>query len=144
MPKIGEFNETDYGYRGEIRTSEKVSSYDLYRNDEKETDNQPDYIITSPNGAEVGAAWERENRETGTVYLSYDIDDPTRSQRLQGNLSPNDRTGNLDAYFSRNQGENRRAARGSSEPQGGMDGPPQDDIQDFTVQSNGQDQGRSL
>lgn len=144
MPKIGEFTETEYGYRGEISTPERVSTYELHRNNQKETDNHPDHIIKSPNGAEVGAAWDRKNQETGTSYLSYDIDDPTRSQRLQGNLSQNERTGNLDAYFSRDRGDNRGAARGSSEPQNGKDEQAQDDFPEFPVSTNGKDQGQSL
>ena len=144
MPVIGEFKETEYGYRGEIGTPEKVSTYELHRNEHKESENHPDYIILSLNGARVGAAWDRENRETGAHDLSYDIDDPTRSQRLLGNMSLNERTGNLDAYYVRDRGENRSVSRGPSAPQSEMDGPPQESMPDFSVPSNGQDRSQGL
>lgn len=145
MPRIGEFEKTENGFRGSITTPEKSSNYIFEKNAEKETEQHPDYIIKAPNGAEVGAAWDAKSQGTGKDYVSYDIDDPTRAQPLRGNLSANEQSGKWDVYFSRDSGRSQdNSQRAQPSAQNSGNAAPPDNMPDFTVPQNGQDQGQSL
>ena len=150
MPVIGEFKEThnvqEIGadFQGHLRTREGMFKIDLTRNpDPERTDDGPDYIANAPNGAPVGTGYERIGRESGNVYISLSIDDPAMSQKIRVNLY-NEGNGIWNAVYSRSRSVDRATPREQSEPQSGMDAPPQDDIPDFSVPSNGQDRSQGL
>lgn len=148
MPNIGQFKDTQDNaeihadFQGSLHTRDGMFNIDLVRNEEK-TDDGPDYIAYAPNGAPVGSGWERVGRESGNVYISLSIDDPAMSQKINVNLYEKE-NGVWDAVYSRTRGVNRGASRTQAGPESGMDAPPQDDIPDFSVPSNGQDRSQGL
>ncbi len=85
MPKIGEFTETEFGFSGAIRTREGRSEVNLVTNDAGH-EGGPDYTARAPNGAEVGAGWNKVSAKTGNPYVRVSIDDVTLPQKIQANL----------------------------------------------------------
>lgn len=121
MPRIGEFTETDFGLRGEIVTPDRTSTYEY----ERSARSGIDYIVKAPNGAEVGAAWDRESQRGDSTYIRSKIDDPDREQPLSFNLI-NEGNGIYGAMYSREaqkKSEQAREPRDMSEAMNTHQGP---------------------
>lgn len=76
MPAIGYVNKLDDGsYRGTLRTLSISAALKIIPNKDKKPDSdQPDYRVYA-NGAEIGAAWIRKNKDSGD-YVSVSISAP--------------------------------------------------------------------
>jgi uncharacterized protein (DUF736 family) len=88
MPAIGYVNRLDDGsYRGTLRTLSISAALKIMPNKEKKPDSdQPDYRVYA-NGAEIGGAWIRKNKDTGADYVSVSISAPEFGpRRLFANL----------------------------------------------------------
>jgi len=88
MPAIGYVNKLDDGsYRGTLRTLSISAPLKIMPNKEKKADSdQPDYRVYA-NGAEIGGAWIRKNKDTGADYVSVSISAPEFGpRRLFANL----------------------------------------------------------
>lgn len=88
MPAIGYVNKLDDGsYRGTLRTLSISAALKIMPNKEKKPDSdQPDYRVYA-NGAEIGGAWIRKNKENGADYVSVSISAPEFGpRRLFANL----------------------------------------------------------
>ena len=109
MPKIGEFRQTDYGYEGEVSTPELVSTYQIRRSIEPQGSGGPDYTINAPNGAEVGAAWDKVSNQNNNAYLRLSIDDPVRSEKIQANMV-NEGNGRWGVLFNRANDQSKSGA----------------------------------
>lgn len=85
MPRIGEFPETDYGFKGHIHTRDGRVPVELRHIEGAEKDG-PHFQVMAPNGAEIGAAWDRVGEKSKERYVRASIDDMTLPQKIQGNL----------------------------------------------------------
>src|SRR5690606_31722883 len=74
MPRIGEFKETDYGLKGHIHMREGRFDIELHHTGNKDKDG-PHYQAKAPNGAEIGAAWNKIGASSHEPYLRLSIDD---------------------------------------------------------------------
>lgn len=85
MPRIGEFEQTENGYRGYVHTRNGRDTVELSRIDGADKDG-PHYQAKAPNGAEIGAGWDRIAEESKQPYVRVSIDDVTLPQKIQANL----------------------------------------------------------
>ena len=69
---IGKFTKDGNGYTGELTTLTHRQTLKF----EPLTEKKVDYVITAE-GVEVGAGWKRTARETGRVFYSVRLDDPS-------------------------------------------------------------------
>lgn len=77
MAIIGNFTATDKGYEGTIETLTLRAKLSIEPAN-KTSDNRPDFRvfhITDQFKSEIGAAWKKTARESGSEYLSVSIDD---------------------------------------------------------------------
>lgn len=85
MPRIGEFEQTDYGFKGYVHTRDGRPPVELRRIEGADKDG-PHYQAMAPNGAEIGAAWDRVGEKSKEAYVRVSIDDMALPQKIQGNL----------------------------------------------------------
>lgn len=85
MPRIGEFHETSYGLKGHIHIREGRFDVELHRNGKDDAEG-PHYQAKAPNGAEIGAAWNKIGERSKGPYIRLSIDDMTIPSKIQGNL----------------------------------------------------------
>ena len=85
MAVIGTFKRQGDVLAGEIRTLTFQVQNVTVRKVEKKGETSPDYRVFVA-GADIGAAWERTAKESGTVYLSVKIDDPSLAAPINANL----------------------------------------------------------
>jgi uncharacterized protein (DUF736 family) len=71
---IGEFQKTENVFKGKIKTLAIDATITLQPNDDKEKDNQPDYIILHGQN-EIGVAWERT--EDYGFFISIAFEEPS-------------------------------------------------------------------
>jgi uncharacterized protein (DUF736 family) len=89
MAQIGSFTRDENGiYTGEIRTLTLRVKASI-RPCERDNDKAPDHRV-STGGVEFGAAWSRAARETGAVYLSLKLDDPSFAAPIYASLVAGD------------------------------------------------------
>lgn len=90
MAQIGTFTRDESGiFSGTIRTL-TLNTKATIRPSDRDKDKAPDHRIYA-GAVEIGAAWTKSARETGTEYLSLKIDDPSLpapiyAQLVQGDL----------------------------------------------------------
>jgi uncharacterized protein (DUF736 family) len=78
--------QEDGSFKGQLKTLSSGADIDIVPNRRKNTDGQPDYGVVA-NGVEVGAAWRRVSRDSGTSYVSLSLAAPEFDQRkLYANL----------------------------------------------------------
>lgn len=76
MAQIGTFKRSDDGiFAGTIRTL-NINVKAVIKPAAKDSERAPDYRV-SANGVELGAAWSKTAKDSGTEYLSIKIDDPS-------------------------------------------------------------------
>src|ERR1700694_4993623 len=68
---IGSFTTTETGLTGKLDTLAIKASLTFERNNDKEKDNNPDYIVLS-GGKEIGVAWTREDDRGHYVSVSFE------------------------------------------------------------------------
>lgn len=87
MPAIGFVTRQEDGsFRGQIRTLSIRPDIEIIPNHGKSANSQPDYRIVT-NDVEIGAAWKRVNKDTGTEYVSLSLAAPELGpRRLCANL----------------------------------------------------------
>jgi uncharacterized protein (DUF736 family) len=71
---IGQFTKTEHGFTGELETLSVKAAITLQPNDEKEKENQPDYLVLHGQ-TEIGVAWDR-NDDRG-YYVSIAFEEPS-------------------------------------------------------------------
>ena len=76
MATIGTFTEEDGAYTGTIRTMTINVKAQLVPNDKKTSEGAPDYRLYA-GGAELGAAWRQESKDSEKPYLAVKLDDPS-------------------------------------------------------------------
>jgi uncharacterized protein (DUF736 family) len=91
MAQIGSFTRDETGaFSGIIRTL-TLNTKATIRPSERDHDKAPDHRIYA-GAVEIGAAWTKSARDSGTEYLSLKIDDPSLpapiyAQLVQGDLA---------------------------------------------------------
>jgi uncharacterized protein (DUF736 family) len=76
MAQIGTFTRSDDGtFAGTIRTL-NINVKAVIKPVAKDSERAPDYRVTA-NSCELGAAWSKTAKDSGTEYLSVKIDDPS-------------------------------------------------------------------
>ena len=76
MATIGTFTEKDGAYTRTIRTMTINVKAQLVPNDNKASEGAPDYRLYV-GGAELGAAWRQESKDSEKPYLAVKLDDPS-------------------------------------------------------------------
>jgi len=70
---IGNFTATETGFKGKIQTLAVNAAVTFTRNNDKEKDSHPDFIVTSDsNGYEIGVAWERSDDRGHYVSVAFE------------------------------------------------------------------------
>jgi uncharacterized protein (DUF736 family) len=78
--------QEDGSFKGQLRTLSIRADIEIMPNRRKNTEGQPDYRVVT-NGIEVGAAWRRVSRDSGTSYVSLSLAAPEFGPRkLYANL----------------------------------------------------------
>ncbi|MCC7428673.1 MAG: DUF736 domain-containing protein [Alphaproteobacteria bacterium] len=85
MPRIGEFHEAEHGLKGHIHTREGKFNIELHRIEGAGADG-PHYDVKAPNGAEIGAAWNKVGKTSNETYIRLSVDDMSMPSKIQGNL----------------------------------------------------------
>ena len=87
MAAIGHVTRSSNGgFKGQFRTLTIRADIDIVPNDQKSSDNQPDYRVLS-DGIEVGAGWNRRSETSGRDYVSLSLAAPEFGpRRLYANL----------------------------------------------------------
>ena len=99
MAQIGSFKQTDNGYEGTIATLHLSSKVKFIPNENKKSDDSPDYFIKSGQ-SDFGAAWkETKAGDQPLDYLSVKLDCPTLAKPINAALF--DREGGADLVWSR-------------------------------------------
>lgn len=106
MPRIGEFAKMENGFKGYVHTRDGRHPVELHSIEGAEKDG-PHYQAMAPNGAEIGAAWDRIGEKSKEPYIRVSIDDMALPQKIQGNLI-NEGDGKWGLMWQR---EGRSAAR---------------------------------
>ncbi len=89
MAQIGSFVRDDNGiFAGTIRTL-TLNTKATIRPCERDNDRAPDHRIHA-GAIEIGAAWTKAARESGTEYLSLKIDDPSLPAPIYAQLVQGD------------------------------------------------------
>lgn len=102
MPRIGEFKETEYGFQGHIHSREGRFNVELHRNGNEDKDG-PHYEAKAPNGAEIGAGWNKIGASSHEPYVRLSIDDMSMPSKIQGNLV-NEGNGQWGLIWNRENG----------------------------------------
>lgn len=91
MAQIGTFTRSDDGsFAGTIRTL-NIYVKAVIKPVAKDSERAPDFRVTA-NGVELGAAWSKAAKESGTEYLSVKIDDPSFSAPIYATLIQGDQS----------------------------------------------------
>lgn len=95
MATIGSFTLGKDGYTGTIRTLTINIKARIVPNDQKSSDNAPDFRIYAGR-AELGAAWwAKTSGDEPRDYLSVQLDDPCFSEPIRAALFEDDGVGYL-------------------------------------------------
>lgn len=90
MAVIGKFTKDGAGYGGTIETLSFKARLTLEPNTNKKSDKAPDFRvvhIADDFTSEIGAAWIKTAKESGSQYLSLSIhDDPTLAEPINCRL----------------------------------------------------------
>lgn len=92
MAQIGTFTAKDGKYTGTIRTMTINVKSQIVPNAKKARDDAPDYRVYA-GGAELGAAWKQESKESGQAYLSVKLDDPSFASPIRAAFFENEKDG---------------------------------------------------
>ena len=92
---IGTFKQTDKGYEGTIVTLGMNHKAKFVANDNKKSDDSPDYFITSGK-SDIGVAWrETKDGDEPLHYLSVKLDCPTLAKPINAALFNHDKGASL-------------------------------------------------
>jgi len=76
----------DGSFKGSLKTLSIRADIEIVANDNKTSDSQPDYRVTS-DGVEIGAGWNRRSQSSGQEYVSLSLAAPEFGpRRLYANL----------------------------------------------------------
>ena len=92
MATIGTFTEKDGAYTGTIRTMTINVKAQLVPNDSKAKEGAPDFRLYA-GGAELGAAWRQESKDSETPYLAVKLDDPSFAEPVRAAFFENEAEG---------------------------------------------------
>ena len=96
MAVIGTFARAkDGGWQGSIRTLSNTLKVRIVHNDDRRSEQAPDFFVVSER-CDLGAAWVRRKSDA-TEYLSVQLDEPALSRPISAALlySQDSRTANL-------------------------------------------------
>ncbi|MCA1197860.1 DUF736 family protein [Sphingomonas sp. R647] len=87
MAAIGYVTKAQDGsFKGSLKTLSIRADIEIVANDNKTSDSQPDYRVTS-DGVEIGAGWNRRSQSSGQDYVSLSLAAPEFGpRRLYANL----------------------------------------------------------
>lgn len=87
MAAIGYVTKGKNGsFKGALKTLSIRADIEIVANDNKTSDSQPDYRVTSE-GVEIGAGWNRRSQSSGQDYVSLSLAAPEFGpRRLYANL----------------------------------------------------------
>lgn len=85
MATIGTFTEKDGKLFGKIQTLSISSPLAFVPNQSQNSPDAPAYRVFAGR-TEVGAAWEKTSENTGRIYYSVRLDDPTFAAPFYANL----------------------------------------------------------
>jgi uncharacterized protein (DUF736 family) len=68
---IGQFTKTEHGFTGKLETLAAKANISLVPNEDKQKDNQPDYIVMHGQ-TEIGVAWDRSDDRGYYVSISFE------------------------------------------------------------------------
>jgi len=86
MATIGSFTSTDNGFNGSIRTL-SLNVKARFQRVDNPSDKGPHFRIYAAGNVELGAGWEKTSKETGQVYISVKLDDPSFPAPIYATLS---------------------------------------------------------
>lgn len=92
MAQIGTFTHKDGSYTGTIRTMTINVKAQLVPNKNKVSDDAPDFRLYA-GGAELGAAWRQESKDSETPYLAVKLDDPSFASPMRAAFFENETEG---------------------------------------------------
>lgn len=99
MAQIGTFKHTEKGYEGTIATLHLNKKVKFIPNENKKSDDSPDYFVKAGK-SDFGAAWkETKQGDEPLDYLSVKLDCPTLANPINAALF--DRDGGADLVWSR-------------------------------------------
>ena len=91
MAQIGAFTMKDGTWTGTIRTMTINVKAQLVPNKEK-ANGAPDFRLYA-GGAELGAAWHQESKDSETPFLAVKLDDPSFAQPMRAAFFENTKEG---------------------------------------------------
>lgn len=100
MANIGKFSKTEDGYTGEIHTYAINTRARILPADQRGNDAAPDWRVHA-NGAEIGAAWTKEGKDSGKPYLSVKLDDPSFPAEIRASLFQTDTPDEWELVWTR-------------------------------------------
>lgn len=101
MAQIGSFKQTGKGYEGTIATLHLDRKVKFIANENKKSDESPDYFVKSGK-SDFGAAWkETKEGDEPLDYLSVKLDCPTLARPINAALF--DRDGGADLVWTRSR-----------------------------------------
>ena len=100
MATIGTFTEKDGAYTGTIRTMTINVKAQLVPNDSKASESAPDFRLYA-GGAELGAAWRQESKDSEKPYLAVKLDDPSFAGPVRAAFFENEAEGTGVMVWSR-------------------------------------------
>ena len=101
MAQIGSFKQTGKGYEGTIATLHLDRKVKFIANENKKSDESPDYFVKSGK-SDFGAAWkETKEGDEPLNYLSVKLDCPTLTRPINAALF--DREGGADLVWTRSR-----------------------------------------
>ena len=99
MAQIGSFKHTEKGYEGTIATLHLNKKVKFIPNENKKSDDSPDYFVKAGK-SDFGAAWkETKDSDEPLNYLSVKLDCPTLTKPINAALF--DRDGGADLVWNR-------------------------------------------
>ena len=99
MAKIGILNKQDNdNFEGAIKTLQLSSKLTLTVNDNKQSENAPDFIACAGD-IEIGAGWNKTS-EKGNEFISLSIDDPSLANPIYASVFANKDNG-FDIIWNR-------------------------------------------
>jgi len=101
MAQIGSFKQTGKGYEGTIATLHLDRKVKFIANENKKSDESPDYFVKSGK-SDFGAAWkETKEGDEPLDYLSVKLDCPTLARPINAALF--DREDGADLVWTRSR-----------------------------------------
>ena len=102
MARIGAFTVTEDGYAGTIQTLTINTKARIVANEQKQSDEAPDFRVYGDQG-ELGAAWKATtNGDEPREYLSVLLDDPSFARPVRAALFEED--GGAHLVWNRRKG----------------------------------------